>query len=417
MKIVLVHNHYQQQGGEDAVFADEAGLLEARGHEVIRYTLHNDTIADMSRWQVAQRTLWNRKVYRELRSLFRCERPAVMHCTNTFPLVSPAAYYAASAAGVPVVQSLHNYRLLCVNSLFMRDGKVCESCLGKRVAWQGVLHRCYRDSRSGSAVVAALQAVHRTLGTWTRKVDAYIALTQFAREKFIVGGLPADKLFVKPNFVSPDPGLGSGRGGYGIFVARLSPEKGIETLISAWQGLPSAAKLKIVGDGPCREAVIAAAKQNPNIEWLGHQPREKVQALMAEAAFLAIPSNWFEGLPKTILEAFAVGTPVVGSRLGGIAEAVSHARTGRLFTAGDEVDLRTQIQTLLSDPPELAAMRLRARREFELKYTADRNYEMLIGLYSRLAKRGSKFECESESDAVELAPNPIDDESVCGVAP
>ena len=208
MKILLCHNYYQQPGGEDQSFELEATLLESRGHEVIRYTLHNEAIGQMKSWELVRRTFWNAPVYRELRELIVRERPAVMHCTNTFPLLSPSAYYAARAEGVPVVQSLRNFRLMCPGSLFLRDGRVCEDCRGKRLAWPGVLHQCYRHSPAASAVVAAMLAWHRQWGTWTRAVDLYFALTRFSRRKFIEGGLPADKVLVKPNFVHPDPARG-----------------------------------------------------------------------------------------------------------------------------------------------------------------------------------------------------------------
>ena len=383
MKILLCHNYYQEPGGEDAVFADEAALLTAHGHEVIRYTAHNESIKGMSRWQVARSTLWNHQSYTDLKALFKSQRPAVLHCTNTFPLVSPAAYYAARAAGVPVVQSLHNYRLFCVNGLLMRDGHVCETCVGRATAWPGIAHACYRDSRAASAAVAAMQAVHWTLGTWTKMVDLYVALTEFAREKFIAGGLPAKKLVVKPNFVSPDPGVGDGRGGYAIYVGRLSVEKGIDTLLSAWQKAPAGMKLKIVGDGPSRDLVRAAAEQNAHVEWLGHLPRPCVQTLIAEAAVLVLPSVCYEGLPKTILEAFASGTPVVGARLGGIAAAVKHAETGRLFTPGNAPSLAAEVEHMVANSDQFAAMRRAARREFEANYTAQRNYELLMSIYHR----------------------------------
>ena len=255
MKIVLGHGHYQQAGGEDAVFADEAALLAERGHDVIRFTVHNDEIARLGRLAVAGRTFWNRQVHADLAALFAREQPALLHCTNTFPLMSPAVYYAAAAAGVPVVQSLHNYRLLCPNALLLRDGRVCEDCLGKVFAWPAIQHGCYRDSRAGSAVVAGMLAAHRGLGTWTRRVDRYIVLTEFARRKFTAGGLPADKLSVKPNFVSPDTGPGSGGGGYAVYVGRLSEEKGIASLLAAWIDRRLEIPLKIVGDGPLAEEV------------------------------------------------------------------------------------------------------------------------------------------------------------------
>ncbi len=196
MKIALVHNYYQQPGGEDEVFADEGALLEARGHQVVRYTAHNDRIAGMRAPVLAQVTVWNRAVYRELRAFIRKERPAVMHFQNTFPLISPASYYAARAEGVPVVQTLHNYRLLCPNALFFRDGHVCEDCLGKSIPWPGVAHACYRGSRTASGVVASMLSIHRALRTWTEMIDVYVVLSEFARQKFIEGGLPSEKIVV-----------------------------------------------------------------------------------------------------------------------------------------------------------------------------------------------------------------------------
>jgi glycosyltransferase involved in cell wall biosynthesis len=213
MRVLLLHNHYQQPGGEDQVFAAERDLLEAHGHRVLQYTTHNDQLADMGRAGLVKAAVWNGAVYRELRALIRKEKLQVAHFHNTFVLISPAAYYAAQAEGVPVIQTLHNYRLLCPNALFFREGRVCEDCLGKTFPWPGIAHACYRESRPASGTVAAMLTTHRALGTWKRAVDLYIALTGFAREKFIEGGLPSEKIVVKPNFVHPDPGAGEGRDG------------------------------------------------------------------------------------------------------------------------------------------------------------------------------------------------------------
>ena len=246
----MLHNHYQQPGGEDQVFEVEGALLEAHGHRVLRYTQHNDSVADMTRAELAKATVWNTVAYRELRTLIREEQPQVAHFHNTFPLISPAAYHAARAERVPVVQTLHNYRLICPSALFFREGRVCEDCSGKAVPWPGVAHACYRGSRSSSAAVAAMLTAHRVLGTWSRAVDAYIGLTEFARQRFVRGGLPAEKIVVKPNFVHPDPGAGGGDGEYVLFVGRLSEEKGVDTLLKAWKRPRVRVPLKIVGDGP-----------------------------------------------------------------------------------------------------------------------------------------------------------------------
>src|SRR5918995_7060232 len=294
MKILLAHNEYQQPGGEDQVFAAEAALLESHGHRVLRYRVHNDQVAGMDPVTLAGSTVWNRSTHRELRTLIRQERPQVAHFHNTLPLISPAGYYAAKAEGVPVVQTLHNYRLLCPNALFFRDGGVCEDCMGKAITWPGVVHKCYRGSRAASGLVTTMLATHRALRTWTNKVDVYIALTEFARRKFIEGGLPVERITVKPNFVDPDPGPGTSGEGHALFVGRLSPEKGVDTLLAAWERLKGSAPLKIVGDGPLREQVVAAANRHPRVVYLGHRPTEEVYALMKEASMLIFPSGWYE---------------------------------------------------------------------------------------------------------------------------
>lgn len=383
MKILLCHNHYQEGGGEDESFAAEGRALEEHGHAVLRLTMHNDAINGMNRWQLALRTLWNRDTYNRLRDLIRRERPAVMHCTNTFPLISPSAYYAARAEGVAVVQSLRNYRLLCPNALFLRDGRICEDCLGRAVPWPGVLHACYRGSRSASAVVAVMLTMHRLLGTWRRAVDLYFTLTEFARRKLIEGGLPAQRIVVKPNFVHPDPGPGSGRGGYAVFVGRLSPEKGIDTLLLAWSKLGGQVPLKIVGDGPLAERVRAAAAVNPAIKWLGRRSSAEVLAVVGDAACLVMPSVWYETFGRTIIEAYAKGTPVVVSRLGAMEELVDDGRTGLLFQHGDADALAATVHRLLSDAGRLEGMRTAARHEYERKYTSEQNYCQLMTIYDR----------------------------------
>ena len=165
-RVAVIHNRYQQPGGEDGVFAGETDLLERQGHEVVRYVLDNQAIDGMGRLALARATVWNGDAYAGLRRLFASYRPDVAHFHNTFPLVSPAGYYAARREGVAVVQTLHNFRLACPNALFFRDGHVCEDCSGKAVAWPGVLHACYRGSRAASGMTAAMLAVHRALGTW-----------------------------------------------------------------------------------------------------------------------------------------------------------------------------------------------------------------------------------------------------------
>jgi glycosyltransferase involved in cell wall biosynthesis len=399
MKILIAHNFYQQPGGEDSCLAAEIAMLQANGHEVIPYQVHNDSIDGMSRWKVGSRTIWSRSAYRELRDLIRAHRPEIAHFHNTFPLISPAAYYAAQAENVSVVQTLHNFRLLCPNALFFRQGQVCEDCLGKSIPWPGMLNRCYRGSRAASTAVATMLTAHRVLGTWRHSVDVYIALTQFSRRKFIAGGLPPDKIVVKSNFVYPDPRPGRGTGGYGVFVGRLSPEKGVETLLNAWGRFGGGLLLKIVGDGPLASIVQEAAAKNPGIEWLASQPRDAVDALIGEAAFLVLPSQCYENFPRVVIEAFAKGTPVIASRLGAMAEVVDHGRTGFHFEPGDADDLAAKVRQLLTEPQQLKRMRQAARHEFERKYTANSNCRRLIAIYERALEVGKRRRATNTSPA------------------
>jgi len=387
MKVLLCHNFYQRRGGEDQVFEDESWLLRSRGHEVIEYTRHNDDVDGMNHLAVAGQTLWSRRTYRELRAVLRARRPEVMHCTNTFPLISPAAYYAAQAEGVAVVQSLHNYRLFCSNGFFYRNGGVCELCLHKRVSWPSVLHRCYRGSLPGSAVVTALQTGHRLVRTWDNLVDVYVALSEFSRDKFIEGGMPAEKMFVKPNLVHPDPGPGPGDGGYAVFVGRLAPEKGVDVMLDAWDRLPEKLPLKIVGDGPLAEQAKEAAARSPHVQWLGFRPLAEVLDVIGRARLLVMPSMAYETFGRTVIEAFARGTPVVASNRGPLKDLVDHGRTGLLFEATDADDFAAQVRRLPNDPAEMAAMRRAARAEYESKYTADANYPLLLDVYRRAVER------------------------------
>lgn len=377
-RILLVHDHYQQRGGEDEVFAAEGDLLQSRDHVVERYVVHNDTIPRRSRAGVAKDTIWNGRVYDDVRRIVRRERPYVAHFHNTFPLISPAAYYAANAEGVPVVQTLHNYRLICPNALLFRDGHVCEECPGKAVAWPGVVHACYRQSRSATAATVAMLAVHRVAGTWERAVAIYIALTEFARRKFVAAGLPAARIAVKPNFLSADPGPGDHTGAFALFAGRLAPEKGLPTLLEAWRILGGRFPLKVVGTGPLASLMV---RRPHNVEWLGAQPRGEVLALMQRATFLVFPSEWYEGFPMALVEAFATGLPVVASAHGSIADIVDDGATGRHFQPGDACDLAAKVDWALSHPKERAAIGRRARLEFESKYTAARNYSSLMHIY------------------------------------
>ncbi len=379
MRILTAHNYYLEPGGEDQVFRSEAHLLEDRGHAVLRHSVDNRRAIGMSRLRIAASAVWNRSSGHEFRSLMAAHRPEVVHFHNTFPLLSPACYDAAREGGAAVIQTLHNYRLLCPGALLERGSGPCESCVGRQLAWPGILHGCYRSSRAATAALAGMTAVHGAAGTWSRAVDVYVALTRFARARFVEGGLPAAKIVVKPNFVWPDPGRGAGRGGYALFAGRMSEEKGLATLAAAWKLLDGAPPLKAAGDGPLAGTLTGV----PGVEWLGRRTREDVFGLMQEASFLVFPSLCYEGLPMAVLEAFACGLPVIASRRGAMAEVVEDGRTGLLFRPSDAADLAATVAWAATHPTELSRMRREARAEFESRYTAGLNYQALIEIYER----------------------------------
>ena len=371
------------------MFATEARVLEERGHQVFTYARQNPQ-GGAAVLRLVGQAFWNQGAYADLRRLISHARPDVVHLHNTFPLISPAACYAARREGVPVVQTLHNYRLLCANGLFFRRGRPCEDCLHKSVPWPAVIHACYRGSYAASLAAGGTVAVHWAAGTWTTQIDRYIALTEFARQKFIAGGVAADRVAVKPNFVYPDPGPGTGDGRYALFVGRLSHEKGIQTLLAASRRLSGRMLLTIVGDGPLGPVVRRAISENRNIKWLGQRSPAQVHELLGRATCVIVPSIWYETFGLVVAEAFARGTPVVAARLGALAELVEHERTGLQFTPGDSDDLTRQVEWICEHPTEVAVMRRAARAEYERRYSVESNYPTLCRIYAEaIACRGS----------------------------
>ena len=395
MKILIVHNPYQQLGGEDIVFEQECRLLRAAGHHVATYCRSNDEIKEMGRLQrliAAPESIWSSGSRREFAALLDQEKPDIVHVHNTFVMISPSIYSACYAARIPVVQTLHNYRLMCPAATFYRDGHVCEDCTTGGLG-QGIKHRCYHDSLGQTAVVASMIAVHRKLGTWMHPLHYYIALSRFARQKFIEAGLPEKRIFVKPNFVDPDPGPCEAKGDYAVFVGRLSPEKNVTTLLSAWERSSSRMPLFVVGGGPQMEELrqFAQTKKLDGVQFLGQIPRTDAVEKLRRARFLVFCSQWYENFPVTIVEAFASATPVICSRLGAMQEIVSDGRTGIHFTPGDADDLSRRLDWAWAHPGEMSAMGRSARAEYETLYSAGKNYRQLLHIYEQvIAEAGSR---------------------------
>lgn len=385
LNILLAHNYYLQAGGEDVVFHSEKLILEQAGHQVITYERHNKEIENLSgleKLSLFPTSIWAKKSFQEINRLIEQHKPQIAHFINTFPLISPASYYACQRANVPVVQSIYNYRLLCPSAVFYRDKKICEDCLGKLISWPGIKHGCYKNSRIGTATITSMLAFHKLLGTWQKQVDVFIVATEFIRKKLIEGGLPSSKIVVKPNYVSKDPGIRKTAKNFAIFVGRLTPEKGLWTLLKAWEQVPNI-DLKIVGDGPLWDDISSRLKASGvnNVELVGRLSKEEMLRLVKEAQFLLFPSEWYEGFPMILAEAFACAVPVITSDIGTMSDIVLNRETGLTFNTGDPVDLAEKINWGLANPKQMGKYGLNGRHTYELKYTAQKNYEMLYDIY------------------------------------
>lgn len=388
MRILVAHNYYQQPGGEDVVFEEEAKLLEARGHFVHRYSVHNDDVAKTGNLWMAANAIWARKIPSEIASIIREEKIEVAHFHNVFPRLSPAAMRMARSAGAAVVQTLHNFRALCPKADFFRDGKPCFECKSKAFASRGVLRGCYRGSRTATAVAAISSTVHRVSGTYQSSVDAYIAPTDFVKKTYLESGIRLSAVHVKPHFIDRDLGFVSdvlngkpiSKNGkaHALYVGRLSEEKGIHTLLQAWKS-HSSPLLKIIGDGPLNTLMTDLP---PNIQWLGRVEKDQVYKLMGEAACLILPSAGVESFGKVVVESFARGTPVICSDHGGQGELVLDG-LGRRFIPGDAEDLARQVTAFFADDHSFGAMREAVRKRYLDHYTAAKNYEALIAIYKQ----------------------------------
>lgn len=380
MRIVQVHSRYIERGGEEVAVEAEAALLRARGHQVVQLYAENRDLLDRSKWSQGVGTVWNAASRSWLSRNLADIKPDVVHFHNTFPALSPAVLYAVPRH-TRVIQTLHNYRLLCVSGMLMRAGRPCELCVGN-LPWRGVMYRCYRDSTLASSAVAAMITTHRVLGSWNR-VDTFIALSAFAARTLIRGGLPVDRMVVKPNHLEPDPGIGRHTGENYLFVGRLSEQKGVRTLLDAWRLLRERPPLTIIGQGELEAEVREAAAAMPEVSWLGGQPRNRVLDEMKNARALVFPSLSYEVSPFTVVEAFATGLPVLASGLENVAEIVGQNNAGRLFQCGTAADLARCVSEIEREPNTWLALGAEARRRFEQHYTGDAAYAALIGAYTR----------------------------------
>lgn len=391
MKILTVHNRYKYRGGEDESREAEDALLARNGHEIRQIVFDNARINSANAFSVGLQATWSHASYKRIRDYITDWRPDVLDVHNFFPLASPSVYYAAKRQGVPVVQTLHNYRIICPGANFYRDGKVCEDCTSHLFPWPGVLHRCYRGSALQTSAVALMSTVHRAMGTWLKQVDLFFVLSEFSRRKFVENGFPASRLVVKPNFVV-DPGAPGPGGDEYVYAGRLSPEKGINTLLQAIALSRSpAARFRIIGDGPLQSAVQEAALRDPRLTYQGRISLPEVMHAMARARAVIVPSECYETFGRAAAEAFAVGTPVICSDGGTVTEIVDQGLNGFHFRSGNPSDLAGIIDSTSAEPISLGSMRTAARAKYEAAYTPARGYQLLVQAYEGvLAAQGRK---------------------------
>lgn len=382
MKILQVHNAYQHISGEEFVVAAEQDILKDYNHDVQQWFIQNtglDNVNFAVKANIALQSIWSGQSYRQMTKKLKEFQPDVVHVHNTIPLISPSVYAACSDAGIPVVHTLHNYKLICPGAYLYRQGKICEDCVGKTVAYPSVVNGCYRGSSAQTAVTAAGLTFNHLRKTYQNNIDIYITLTQFARHKFIEAGIAAEKIAVKPNFVSSKIQVGEHQGGYALYVGKLVQYKGIETLLKAWHSLNEKIPLKIVGKGPLE--ILLKSNLPQGVEYLGSAPRDKVIHLMQNASVLIFPSEWYEPFGMVAAEAFATGLPVIGSRIGGIPEIVKEGYSGWNFNPEDAQDLAHTVKLAFSNTAELQRRGVMARQQYEDCYSPDKNYQMLMNIY------------------------------------
>ena len=387
MRVLVVHNYYQHWGGEDKSTEQEAQLLRRHGHEVLVYSRHNDEIREFYWFRKGLlffEPTWSVRSCRGIERAIRDFHPQIVHIQNCFPLVSPAVIHVCKGLGVPVVHSLRDYRLLCPIGWLYRRNKVCGECVDRSLL-RSILHRCYHDSALQTTSVALMLAVHRLLKTWERKVSIFIALSESSRRVFVEAGLPHDRVCVRPNFIERDPGPGHPTRQYALFVGRLSSEKGVATVLDAWRRLPKV-PLKILGEGPLRPFAEDFIRTNglSNVELVGFVRPEQVFSYLKRAYFLLMPSEWYEVFGRTIIEAYACETPVIGSAIGSMVDLIEVEETGLLYEAGDAQALASSVRHAMERPEMLARWGRQARRVFLREYTQEKAHQSLMEIYARV---------------------------------
>jgi len=388
MKILVIHNHYREPGGEDAVVEAEVKMLKDRGHKVIVYIRSNKEIEDMSFFRrlvfIFRDSIWNKDSYQAIKNIIEKENPDIAHLHNVFLMMSPSVYVALREHGVPMIQTIHNYRLLCPKATFFRKNKICEKCSSGNYIYS-IIYRCWRGSGILTLLMSRILQYHERHGTFRKLIDHFITLTKLSRDKFIRAGFDPNSFTTKHNFVhAPEIDLDREIENYALFVGRLSDGKGVATLLSAWQEMEGYSLL-IAGDGPMRKTMENFIKKNniKGIQMLGRKTNDEVRQLMYKANFLIFPSEWYECFPVTIVESFAMGTPVIASKIGGMMEIIEEKKTGLFFMPGDPSDLAKKAQWVLAHPEEMRTMGRNARQSYDEHFTPEVNYQTYMDIIQK----------------------------------
>lgn len=380
MNILIVHNKYNSKGGEDITVEKEIKLLEKNGHKVNFFTRSNSQIKSIfSKIKTAINSSFSYETYNYFNNTSFLQKYDIIHVHNFFPLITPSIFYAAKKNNIPIVMTLHNYRLICPSGLLMHKNKIYEKSI-KYSPYSTVIDRVYKNSFIGTFFLAKMINNHKKRGTWNNKVSRLIALTNFGRKKFIDSGINKSQIVVKPTWCTDFHNKNCTKENYALFVGRISEEKGISSLIEAWSQIDY--KLVIAGDGPLTNKLLNT--KNKNIHYIGRKNQHEIFKLMEKASFLVIPSTWYEGLPAVIIEAFCAGLPVIGSKIGAIEEIIDNNVTGIHFEPNNPEDLREKVNKIINDKKLLTTLSENARKEFLNKYTPEKNYSQLIEIYNNV---------------------------------
>ena len=385
-KILMVHNFYQIAGGEDTVFKNEVEMLRENGHEVIENTCSNDELkkSKIKLLLLPLTTIWSWKTYREVKKIIKAQNVDIVHCHNTFPIISPSVYYAARNRNIPVVQTIHNFRFLCPCGVFYRNGNICEECRIKGNFKPAVKYKCYRNSKLQTFVVSMMLNLHRKLGTY-KKIN-YIFLTEFNKQKFNrLVDINGKNIFVKPNFVKKigEVKLPSKIFTSFVFAGRLEESKGIKNLLAQWKEMPDNYQLHIYGEGPLEQYVKEEIQDRDNIQYLGFQSHDVIYEDLKKSMAMIFPSLLYEGYPMIIAESMAMGCPVVAIKTGNAGDIVTRSKGGTIYDPDDEYSFSNAIKTVIENNYKL---RKKALCYYKDTLSKDKNYIEQNNIYIKISK-------------------------------